>query len=448
MTEKPTYEELEQRVKELEKEADYRRRAEEEVRAKGEISGTLGRSIDISDRNKVEAKLQQAQKMEALGTLAGGIAHDFNNILAIILGNTELTIEDVSERSPVRHRLEEVRKACLRAKDLVKQILTFSRQTEHEMTPIKTTPIIKESIKLLRSSIPTTIEIRHNLSSHSDTINGDPGQIKEVLINLCSNSADAMRENGGVLEVSLENITLDEQTAVGYDALSPGDYLRLSVSDTGHGIEPDILNRVFDPYFTTKKAGEGTGMGLAAVSGLIRNHNGAITVHSEEGKGATFHVYLPLAQDEISPRADIAGPLPTGSECILFIDDEQSLVNLGRQILGRLGYSVITRTSSSEALDLFRKNPDQFDLVVTDMTMPHMQGDRLAKELIKIDPDIPVILFTGYSDQIDEEKAKEMGIAAYIMKPVAMREMANTIRKVLDKNGTLNPAIRGKPLNP
>lgn len=433
MTEKPTYEELEQRVKELEKEADYRRRAEEEVRAKGEISGTLGMLIDISDRNKLEAKLQQAQKMEALGTLAGGIAHDFNNILAIILGNAELAIEDVSERSPVRHRLEEARKACLRAKDIVKQILTFSRQTEHEMTPTKITPIIEESIKLLRSSIPTTIEMRHNLSSHSDTINGDPGQIKEILINLCSNSAYAMRENGGVLEISLENITLDEQTAVGYDDLSPGDYLRLSVSDTGQGIEPDILNRVFDPYFTTKEAGEGTGMGLAAVSGLIRNHNGAITVHSEEGKGATFHVYLPLVQDEISPKADMEEPLPTGSECILFIDDEQSLVNLGRQILGRLGYSVITRTSSSEALDLFRKNPQQFDLVVTDMTMPDMQGDRLAKELIKIDPDIPIILFSGYSDRIDEEKAKEMGIAAYIMKPVAMREMANTIRKVLDE---------------
>ena len=397
MSDKPTYEELEQRVKEL------------------------------------EAQLQHACKMEIIGTLSGGIAHNFNNILGIIVGNTEIAMMDVPKWNSTRHNLEEIRKACFQARDVVKQILAFSRQSKQEMKPVKISPIIKDSIKLLRSLIPTTIEIRQNISSRSDTINADPIQIQQVLLNLCTNAAHAMRENGGILQVSLENNTLDEEDAASYNDLSPGNYLRLTVSDTGHGIEPDILDRIVDPYFTTTDVDEETGMGLAVINGIVRNHNGEITVYSKPGKGATFHVYFPLAEEEVVAETDTEESLPTGIECILFIDDEKALVNLGRQILGRLGYSVISRMSSSEALELFRKNPNQFDIIVTDMTMPNMTGIDLAKELMKIRSDIPIILCTGFNEKIDEAKAMEMGISAFVMKPIIMRDIANKVREVLDK---------------
>ena len=397
MSDKPTYEELEQRVKEL------------------------------------EAQLQHACKMVNIGTLSGGIAHNFNNILGIIVGNTEIAMMDVPKWNSTRHNLEEIRKACLQARDVVKQILAFSRQSKQEMKPLKISPIIKDSIKLLRSLIPTIIEIRQNISSRSDTINADPIQIQQVLLNLCTNAAHAMRENGGILEVSLENNTLDEEDAASYNDLSPGNYLRLTVSDTGHGIEPDILDRIVDPYFTTTDVDEETGMGLAVINGIVRNHNGEITVYSKPGKGATFHVYFPLAEEEVVAETDTEESLPTGIECILFIDDEKALVNLGRQILGRLGYSVISRMSSSEALELFQKNPDQFDVIVTDMTMPNMTGIDLAKELMKIRSDIPIILCTGFNEKIDEAKAMEMGISAFVMKPIIMRDIANKVREVLDK---------------
>ena len=397
MSDKPTYEELEQHVKEL------------------------------------EAQLQHACKMVNIGTLSGGIAHNFNNILGIILGNTEIAMMDVPKWNSTRHNLEEIRKACLQARDVVKQILAFSRQSKQEMKPLKISPIIKDSIKLLRSLIPTIIEIRQNISSRSDTINADPIQIQQVLLNLCTNAAHAMRENGGILQVSLENNTLDEEDAASYNDLSPGNYLRLTVSDTGHGIEPDILDRIVDPYFTTTDVDEETGMGLAVINGIVRNHNGEITVYSKPGKGATFHVYFPLAEEEVVAETDTEESLPTGIECILFIDDEKALVNLGRQILGRLGYSVISRMSSSEALELFQKNPDQFDVIVTDMTMPNMTGIDLAKELMKIRSDIPIILCTGFNEKIDEAKAMEMGISAFVMKPIIMRDIANKIREVLNK---------------
>ena len=397
MSDKPTYEELEQRVKEL------------------------------------EAQLQHACKMVNIGTLSGGIAHNFNNILGIIIGNTEIAMMDIPKWNSAHHNLSEIQKACLQARDVVKQILAFSRQSQQEMKPVKISPIIKDSIKLLRSSIPTTIEIRQNISSKSDTINADPTQIYQILLNLCTNAAHAMRENGGILEVSLENNKLDEEDAARYNDLPPGDYLRLTVSDTGHGIEPDILDRIFDQYFTTKDVDEETGMGLAVINGIVRNHNGEITVYSKPGKGATFHVYFPLAEEEIVEETDTEESVPTGIECILFIDDEKALVNLGRQILGRLGYSVISRTSSSEALELFRKNPNQFDVIVTDMTMPNMTGIDLAKKLMKIRSDIPIILCTGFNEKIDEAKAMEMGISAFVMKPIIMRDIANKIREVLNK---------------
>jgi len=401
--------------------------------SKGNISGGLGISIDISENKNRQSKLHQAAKMESLGTLARGIAHDFNNILGIIIGNTELAIDEIPRWNPVRQNLEKAHKACLRLKDLVKQIRTFSQQTEPKMTPTRVTPIIEETIKFLRSSIPSTVEIYHDILGDSDTIIADPTQINQVLLSLCTNSAHAMGQNGGTLGMSLENVTLNEETAASYDDLHAGSYLRLSVSDTGHGIDPSILHRIFDPYFTTKEPGEGTGLGLSVAVGIIRNHNGTIRAYSEQGKGASFHVYLPLVEVEVSEETGKEEFLPTGDECILFIDDEQELMNLGRQILGRLGYSVITRTSSLEAFELFRKSPDQFDLVITDLTMPAMTGDRLGKELIKLRPDIPIILCSGTIEHTLIDKVKDLGVKAILAKPIEMKNLANTVRKVLDE---------------
>jgi len=401
--------------------------------AKGKILGGLWISIDISGNKNRQSQLHQAAKMESLGTLAKGIAHDFNNILGVIIGNTELAIDEMPRWNPVHHNLEKARKACLRGKDLVKQIQIFNQQTEPKMTPTRVTPIIEDTLKFLRSSIPSSVEICHDILSDSDTIIADPIQINQVLISLCTNSAHAIGQNGGTFGISLENVILDEETAASYDDLPAGNYLRLTVNDTGHGIEPDILHRIFDPYFTTKEPGEGTGMGLAVAIGIIRNHNGTIKAYSEQGKGATFHIYLPLVEVEVSEKTGKEEFLPTGDERILFIDDEQELVNLGKQVLGRLGYSVITRTSSSEALELFRENSDQFDLVITDLTMPTMTGDRLGKELIKLRPDISIIVCSGSIEHDLIDKAKDLGVKAILEKPVEMKNLANTVRKVLDE---------------
>ncbi|MDY6950096.1 MAG: PAS domain S-box protein [Thermodesulfobacteriota bacterium] len=394
---------------------------------------------DITDRKRaeeerkgLEAQLQQAQKMEAIGTLAGGIAHDFNNILGIIVGNAELVMDELPEWYAAQDNLKEVRKACLRAKDMVKQILAFSRQTELERKPVRLEPIIRESVRLLRASIPTTIDIRQHILAESDTVSADATQINQVLINLCTNAAHAMAEEGGVLEVSLEDQELDEDSAREYHELSPGHHVSLTVSDTGHGMEPGVADRVFDPYFTTREVGQGSGMGLSVVHGIVKSHGGVITVKSKPGQGATFRVLLPAVEKGAAPEPEAAETIPKGSERILFVDDEQPLVNLARQVLERLGYEVLATSSSLEALEVFRAGPDRFDLVITDMAMPLMAGDRLAKNLIEIRPDIPVILCTGHSERINEERAMAMGIRAFVMKPVVKREIAMTVRKVLD----------------
>jgi len=395
---------------------------------------------DITDRKraeenkaKLEEQLRQAQKMESIGTLAGGIAHDFNNILGIIVGNTELAINDIPEWNPARPNLEEVRNACLRARDMVKQILSFSRKTEQEAKPIRISPLMEESLKLIRSSIPSTIEIRKDFSASADTILGDPTQINQILMNLCTNAAHAMREEGGILTVRLKNMDLDEDTATRNHELTPGKYLTLAVSDTGQGMEPELIDRIFDPYFTTKEVGEGTGMGLAVVHGIVKNHHGAVHVYSEPGKGTTLNVYFPLIKSETLPESTVLAPLPTGTDRILFVDDEEALAELGKRMLQRLGYEVTVRTSSMEALEVFREQPDKFDLVVTDMTMPNMTGIDLCKELLQIRVDIPIILCTGFSEMITEEKSKQIGIKAFMMKPLVMREIAEAVRRVLDQ---------------
>ncbi|MBW2168751.1 MAG: PAS domain S-box protein [Deltaproteobacteria bacterium] len=387
---------------------------------------------DISERKKLEAQLQQAQKMEAIGTLAGGIAHDFNNILAAIIGYAEIASLQVAEDDKAKESLKEVLKAGRRARDLVKQILSFSRKGEEGRKPVHVNLIVKEALKLLRASLPTTIEIRQNIESDIGVVEADPTQIHQVLMNLGANAYYAMSDEGGILEVNLSEIHLDSRSASRYSDLDPGKYVKLTVSDTGYGMTPEVLERIFEPYFTTKEKGTGTGMGLAVVHGIVKGCGGSIIVESEPGKGTVFHVYLPrIEREEVKAEPEATGPLPTGHERILFVDDELPLVEIGKQILERLGYEVTTRTSSIEALELFKAKPDRFDLVITDMTMPNMTGDRLAKELMKIRPDIPVILCTGFSERITEEKAKEMGIRAFAMKPIVIRDLANTVREVL-----------------
>lgn len=389
-------------------------------------------SSDITERRNMEVQLRQTHKMEAIGTLAGGIAHDFNNILGIILGYTELVMDDVPEWNPARQNLEEIRIAGIRARDVVRQLLSFARKTDQERKPTIINSIIIEVLKLLRSSIPASIEIRHNLTKGSAIILADPTQLNQVMINLLTNAAYAMEKDGGILEINMESVNLTESTAQFHD-LSPGPYVKLSVSDTGSGIGPEIKDRIFDPYFTTKEVGEGSGMGLAVVHGIIMNHKGAISVDSELGKGTTFTIFLPISKREPVPETTIDEELPTGQERILYVDDEESIVKIGSQRLKRLGYKVESSTSPIEALDLFRSKPDQFDLVITDLTMPKMTGDKLVKAILDIRPGLPIILCTGFSDKINSEKVRKIGATVYLEKPYDKRDLSRAVRRGLDE---------------
>ncbi len=385
------------------------------------------------EKQQLEKQLHQAQKMEAIGILAGGIAHDFNNILASILGYTELALYDVSKGSQLENHLQEIFKAGNRAKELVRQILSFAHQTDDQIRPVAVKPIAKEALKLIRASIPTTIEIRSRLKSDSFVI-GNPTQVHQIFMNLCTNAAQAMETGGGVLEVRLEDVKLGPEDIKRFQHLEPGYYLRIKVSDTGTGIEPDILPSIFEPYFTTKEPGEGTGMGLAIVHGVVKRAGGEITVASQPGKGSTFEIYLPLVSKSYDARSE-SNDLPvTGQERILFIDDEASIATISNQLLEHLGYKVTTCNNGMEALRLFNADPESFDLVITDMTMPQMTGDTLAREILSIRPDIPVILCTGYSKNFSPQDAAESGIMAYLNKPVTIAELARTVRKVLDRS--------------
>jgi nitrogen-specific signal transduction histidine kinase/CheY-like chemotaxis protein len=388
---------------------------------------------EISARERIEIQLLQAQKMEAMGTLAGGIAHDFNNILSPIMAHSEMAIMDLPDGSPVQQNLLQIRKAVERARDLVRQILTFARKREKERIPLKATLIVKEAIKFLKSTIPSTIDIQYDCRTEEDMVLGDPTEMNRIVMNLCTNAAHAMREKGGTLEVILTDEYFGQDDISRFPDLTSGHYLRISVRDTGQGIPPEIVDKIFEPYFTTKGPSEGTGLGLAVVHGIVKNYEGSISVDSEIGKGTTFHVILPLVEAEIPSIDESKAPLPTGTEHLLLVDDEIGIVHTQRLMLERLGYKVTTRTNSIEALEAFRNNPDQFDLVITDMTMPNMTGKDLARELIRIRSDIPIILCTGFSEQINERIAKEIGIRTFIMKPVVIRDFANTIREVLGK---------------
>ena len=393
--------------------------------------------IDISERKQIEeekknleAQIRQYNKMEAIGTLTGGIAHDFNNLLAIILGNTELAIDDIPERNPVRLNLDEARTACLRAKDKISQIVNFAHKTEQKKKLVRLIPMVKETIKLLRASIPTTIDILQHIPDTSDIILAESTQIHQLVINLCTNAAHAMPD-GGILEISIGNVEFDKDTTVRYHKLPPNRYIKLTISDTGHGIQPEIKERIFDPYFTTKGVDEGSGLGLSVVHGIVKNHNGAISVNSEPGKGTIFNIYFPIIERVPIPRPTIDEDLPTGTERILLVDDEELIVDLCRQRLERLGYQVESTTSPLEALDLFRSKSDHFDLLLTDLTMPKMTGDILVKEILNIRPDMPIIICTGFRNKMDAEKSRSIGASGYLEKPHANRELAITVRKVL-----------------
>ncbi|MEI7638607.1 MAG: PAS domain S-box protein, partial [Syntrophus sp. (in: bacteria)] len=383
------------------------------------------------ERHSMEKQLFQAQKMEAIGTLAGGIAHDFNNILGAIIGYTELAVDEDRQDRRI-HDLQEVLKGAERAGNLVKQILSFSRQDNQEKKPLDIKILLKEAIKFLRASIPSTIEIHQHITADTCNILADPTQIYQVVMNLVTNAAYAMKKTGGVLKIELSVITLAAGEIVHHPDLRPGPYVKLSVGDTGYGIDQAHINRIFDPFFTTKDKGEGTGLGLSVVYGIVKSHDGVVNVYSEPGKGATFNVYLPGIAHSGVMSGDMVKPLVGGTERILFVDDEHALVNMGRQMLSSLGYDVTGVTSSTEALVLLRSEPARFDLVITDMTMPKMTGIDLSREIMKIRPDIPIILCSGLSEPDTEDQAKLLGIRAYCLKPLTKRHLSRAIRESLD----------------
>jgi PAS domain S-box-containing protein len=407
----------------------------------GQVSGVQAIMEDISSEKRLKEQLILAQKMEAIGTLAGGIAHDFNNILTAIIGYTDLAILGIAEDSRTKQNLRAVLEAGHRAKDLVRQILTFSRHNVQEKKPLYIVPLVKEALKLLRATLPSTIEIRQQIEEDMGVMEANSTQVHQVLMNLCTNAAHAMSENGGVLTITLANAEIDEKAAPTIPDLHPGPYVHLTVSDTGHGMAPNVLERIFEPYFTTKRIGEGTGLGLAVVHGVVKSHGGAVKVNSEPGKGSDFHVYFPRADSlQKIPETQKPSPLPLGhQESILFIDDEKALVDLGEKMLNRLGYEVVARTSSIEGLECFRNQPDRFHLVITDMTMPNMTGDKLAQELMRIRPGIPVVLCTGYSERISEAQAKALGIQEFVIKPFDINRLARVIRRAIDHEKDLRP---------
>jgi PAS domain S-box-containing protein len=386
------------------------------------------------EKIKLESQLRQAQKMEAIGTLAGGIAHDFNNILTPIIMFSEIAQRELTDDSPIRPFIDQVIKSSNRASELVKQILSISRQTERKPISMELSPIVKESLKLLRASLPATIEIQQDLNPESDWIMADPTEIYQVVMNLCTNAAHAMQDTGGVLGVRLKNVTLDQKvSAFGLD-LKPGAYLSLAVRDSGHGISLEIIERIFEPYFTTKEMGEGTGLGLALVHSIARSCGGGIEVTSEPGKGTTFQVFFPALEKADQTESEPLVPLPRGSERILLVDDEPDIVAGARIILEKLGYQVETFSNGQEALEAFWADPDRFDLIFTDQTMPQLTGVELAQEIVKVRPHLPIVICTGFSESLTPEQIRAMSIAELVMKPLTPSKLADAVRQGLDTN--------------
>lgn len=398
-----------------------------------EVVGVRGILIDLTEQKRVEQQLQQAQKMEAIGTLSGGIAHDFNNILAAIIGFTELAVEDVGNR-PEKRFLENVLRAASRGKDLVRQILTFSRRREYSRKAMAIGPVVEETIKLLRASIPSTIDIRHNVSPENMTIYSDPTQIQQVLMNLAMNASYAMRESGGLLEVDVSRADSGPCGAPAPAGAPSAGYVKISVRDTGMGMSKAVIDKIFDPFFTTKGAGEGTGLGLSVVHGIVQDHGGTIEVESEPGEGSVFCILLPLVNEmPTMVRAAESEPAEREKGKILLVDDEPDIVESQKTMLERLGYSVVARASSADALKVFENEPGGFDAIITDQTMPGMTGITLAKRIIEKRADVPVILCTGYSEVVSKEEIQKAGIRELVMKPVSKEEMREIMHRAIKR---------------
>ncbi len=371
--------------------------------------------------------------MESIGNLAGGIAHDFNNILFPIIGMSELILEDLEPDSLVYENAKEIYKAGNRAKELVSQILSFSRQTDHEIMPVKLQKIIIEVLKLCRSSIPTNIEIEQDIQQDCRSILANATQLHQIGMNLITNAYHAVQKTNGKITVQLKEFILEKNESYSLE-VSPGEYALLSVVDDGEGMSEDIKERIFEPYFTTKEQGKGTGLGLAVVYGIVKEFGGAIQVFSTIGTGTTFNIYLPLMKkNDNSKFLKVGVNIETGHEHILLVDDEPSIARLVQQTLERLGYTVTARLSSIDALEVYKKNPNKFDMVLSDMSMPGMTGDQLAYEIKKIKPNMPVVICTGFSERINKEKAQEIGVNGFLMKPIMKSDMAQMIRNILDE---------------
>jgi PAS domain S-box-containing protein len=397
----------------------------------GAVTNYVAVERDMTKQVGLEAELRQAQKMQAIGTLAGGIAHDFNNILAAIIGFTELALDDTEGNSKGTRHLEQVRKAGYRGRDLVKQILAFSRQGEQEKKAVQVAPIVREVVKLMRASLPSTVHIIPRIETDEGIVLADPVQIHQLLINLCTNAGQALKTTKGTLEVRLEDFAFSDPKEAPHPDLQPGRYVKLCVSDTGPGVDTLIKDRIFEPFFTSGDSG-GRGLGLSVVYGIVKGHNGAMTVSSAQGVGSTFAVYLKKLKEAMMQQYVRPAAIPTpGKRRILFVDDEEALVEMGKQMLERMGYEVVAEMDSVKALKRFQRDPAGFDLVITDQTMPNMTGMELARKMMSIKKDIPIILCTGFSEAISSESAKALGIREFVMKPIIRNEMAETIKKVI-----------------
>ena len=409
----------------------------------GQPDNTVFVVRDITERKRAEeekmslqAQLIHAQKMEAIGTLAGGIAHDFNNLLSLILGYTEMARAATPPDSLVAQKLEKVLEAGQRSVALVKQILAFSHRTDTERIPLNPVHIVKEAIKLLRPSLPSTIVIRQQIDTSNRQILADPTQIHQILMNLCTNAFHAMEQTGGALEITLKDCELSQSDLHQHPEVSPGSFVVLSISDTGTGIDPEISDKIFDPYFTTKAIGKGTGMGLAIVHGIITSYGGFITSKNNVGNGTVFQVFFPAVKEGIGPEIKPVEAAPPGTGHILLVDDEVMLAELDKEMLEQLGYEITVQTSSLEALAAFRDQPNRFDAVITDQTMPGMTGIDLAKQMLQIRSDIPIILCTGYSTLVSEEQAKTEGIREFAIKPLSKTKIALLLKKILTERKT------------
>ncbi|WP_020588695.1 cache domain-containing protein [Desulfobacter curvatus] len=397
----------------------------------GRANRVLGVTRDITQRRRIERRLQQSQKMEAIGTLAGGIAHDFNNILSSILGFTELARLQCNADPDVIKSLDKIYSAGIRARDLIRHILIFSRQQEIRREPLVIMPLVKECLTFIRASIPKNIEIIQKLDAHDITVVADASQIHQIIMNLCTNAAHAMEGKNGIIEVGLKSIRIENWEEIRIKGLDPGNYIELSITDSGCGIPKPVMDRIYEPFFTTKDKGQGTGMGLSIVHGIVKDMGGGISAYSEPGKGSVFKIYLPAGTGKGESTVFPGLPLTKESGRILMVDDEEDIVISGRLILMTMGYEVTGVTDSLEALEIFKKDPQAFDLVLSDLTMPRMTGIQLIREIRKLRRDIPIILSTGFSD-VTSAAAKKGGAFAVIMKPLIARELAEAVRAALN----------------